>query len=57
MTADELRQIGERLFGEWGWQSALARRYGVNGRTVRRWVSGDSPVPDEIAAELRDAVP
>lgn len=53
MGPEELRTIGERLWG-YGWQSALARAFGVNPRTVRRWAAGDSPVPDDIAASLRE---
>ena len=57
-----LSASGRALFGP-RWQSELSRKLGVSDRTVRRWVSGDSPVPagallsmsgmaDEAASEL-----
>jgi hypothetical protein len=30
------------------WQTALAEYLGVADRTVRRWVAGESPVPDHV---------
>lgn len=37
MTSDELRTIGETLYGPW-WQTRLARALGVAPRTVRCWM-------------------
>ena len=39
-----LIDAGEALYGP-QWQSALARDLKVSSRTVRRWASGESPVP------------
>lgn len=48
--ADRLRSMIERSGIS---QRALARALGVNERTVRRWVAGDSPIPRSamLAAE------
>ena len=42
-----LAEIGEALYGE-RWQTALAQDLGMADRTVRRWVAGESPVPDHV---------
>lgn len=54
MTPNKLRQIGEQLFGSWGWQTKLAKALRVDGSTVRRWISGTTaiPGPAEVALEL-----
>lgn len=54
MTPDQLREIGEELFGSWGWQTKIAKALRVDGSTVRRWISGAStiPGPAEVALEL-----
>lgn len=52
MTPDELKEAGWTLFGN-GWQTRLAERLGVDGSTVRRWVSGAVPVPNPAAAAIR----
>ena len=36
----KLEMIGLAIFGE-QWQSAIAKKLGVNDRTVRRWAAGD----------------
>ncbi len=51
MTPATINRIGTALFGGY-WQTQLADALGVNPRTVRRWVSGELPIPD-IRAELR----
>lgn len=54
MTQKELRQIGEKLYGRWGWQTKLAQALRVDGSTVRRWIAGTTaiPGPAEVALEL-----
>lgn len=54
MSPDELRAIGERLWGRWGWQTRMAEALRVDGSTVRRWLSGATtiPGPAEVALEL-----
>jgi hypothetical protein len=36
------------------WQSPLARALGVNARSIRFWASGSRPIPEEIAAKIRN---
>lgn len=50
MTAAQLRAALDRLNLT---GVAAAELFGVEIRTVRRWVSGDSPVPDAVAIVLR----
>ena len=52
MSPDELKAAGRELFGH-GWQTRLAEQLGVDGSTVRRWVSGAVPVPNPAAAAIR----
>lgn len=52
MTPDELRKAGIELYGDWGWQTRLAEALGVDGSTVRRWVSGAVPIPNPVAAAI-----
>lgn len=53
MTPDELQKAGVALFGSYGWQTRLAEALGVDGSTVRRWVSGAVPIPNPAAAAIR----
>ena len=41
-----LRQLGLN-------QVQAAKRLGVNARTVRRWVAGDSRIPESVSLLLR----
>jgi DNA-binding transcriptional regulator YdaS (Cro superfamily) len=52
MSPDELAEAGRRLYG-YGWQTRLAEDLGVNGSTVRRWVSGAVPIPGPVEAAIR----
>lgn len=52
MTPELLIECGRALYGQ-QWQSPLARDLGVSDRTIRRWVAGQFPVPDGVAADLR----
>ncbi len=45
MTRDQLRLYCARLYGRHRWQTALSKELEVNDRTVRRWASGASEVP------------
>ncbi|HVY88625.1 MAG TPA: hypothetical protein VG942_07140 [Hyphomonadaceae bacterium] len=53
LSADDLRIVGEALFGAWGWQTRLAEVLEVDGSTVRRWVSGAVSVPGPAKVALR----
>lgn len=52
MTADELRQLGPKLFG-FGWQTRMGEVLNVDTRTVRYWASGSVPIPGPAVAALR----
>lgn len=42
---EALQAAGNYLYGQWGWQTRLAHRVAVAPRTMRRWISGQDPVP------------
>jgi hypothetical protein len=44
MTPAFLAAAGAALYGP-RWQSELARSLGVSDRTMRRWLSGENPIP------------
>lgn len=52
MTPDAFVAICESIYGA-GWQSKLARDLVRDTRTIRRWKSGDSPVPKVVQEWLR----
>jgi len=52
MTPDELRVACIKLYGDYGWQTRLAEQLGVDGSTVRRWVSGAVPIPNPVEAAI-----
>lgn len=51
----KLEMIGLAMFGE-QWQSAIAKKLGVNDRTVRRWAAGDIQINQNIFADLERAL-
>lgn len=51
----KLEMIGVAMFGE-QWQSAIAKKLGVNDRTVRRWAAGDIQINQNIFADLERAL-
>jgi hypothetical protein len=55
MTPAEFREAGETLYGT-GWQVKLARNLGRDDRTIRRWKTGESPVPKAVVAWLREKI-
>lgn len=52
MSPDQLRAVGEELFGRWGWQTRLAEALRVDGSTVRRWLSGATVIPGPAAVAM-----
>lgn len=46
-----LIKAGLTSFGE-QWQTAMSKVLGVNSRTVRRWASGETPLPAPLKKEL-----
>lgn len=52
MTRKQLAEAGIELYGERAWQTRMAEALGVDGSTVRRWVSGAVPIPQPVIAAL-----
>ena len=52
MTPDELRDAGRELYGRYGWQTKIAVNLKTDPRTVRRWVSGETPIPGPAEAAI-----
>jgi hypothetical protein len=52
VTPDQLANLGTQIWGR-QWQTPMARHVEVTDRTVRRWASGQSPIPDDVAQKLR----
>jgi hypothetical protein len=53
MTHTEFVRICESHFGP-GWQSKLSRVLVRDIRTIRRWKTGESPVPKVVQEWLRE---
>lgn len=51
MTGDELKDAAIKLFGERGWQSALALHLGIDRTQVWRYVT-TGKVPGPVAAAV-----
>jgi hypothetical protein len=51
MTPTTLRLVGQTLYGP-SWRAALAEALQVSPRTIRRWSTGEFPIPDSVADEL-----
>lgn len=52
MTRNKFVRTCVGLYGERGWQAALATNIDVDPSSVRRWTSGAVPVPGPVAAYL-----
>jgi len=52
MTGEELKAAAIRLFGERGWQSALASALGIDRTQVWRYVT-TGRVPNPVAAAVQ----
>lgn len=53
MTGNELKNAAIEIYGKWGWQAKAAEALGVDASSVRRWTSGQIPVPGPVAAAVR----
>ena len=51
MTRDDLARGGAALYGR-RWQAPLAADLGVHHQTMRRWVSGEIAMPEEMVNRL-----
>ena len=57
MTHDDLRDACLTLYeGRRDWQRRLSDDLAVNRRTVRRWASGDSPIPAWLDEWIRSRI-
>jgi len=52
---DKIIQYGEALYGP-RFQRELAEALGVNERTMRRWVAGDTSPPESVLDDLKALV-
>ncbi|EDC3150116.1 hypothetical protein KGN64_003196 [Salmonella enterica] len=48
---EKMTAVGKLLYGD-NWQSPLSRALGVSDRTIRNYVSGETPVPVGISDRL-----
>ena len=51
MNRAELERLGATIWG-YGWKGTVANTFGIDRKTVRRWISSDR-VPDWAAIRLR----
>ena len=45
---DRLVALASELFGAFGWQTAVAKKYEVHRSTVHRWRIGSIPMPPDL---------
>lgn len=55
MTPDRLAKIATLLLGA-RWQRPLSRELDVDDRLVRRWASGERPIPEWVEPRLLEMV-
>ncbi len=53
ITGEEIKAAAMRLYGSRGWQTKLALALHVDTSTVRRWTTGQIPVPGPAAAAVQ----
>lgn len=53
MNGQQLKDAAIKLYGNRGWQSRLAEALGRDVSSVRRWASGQIPVPAPVALALQ----
>lgn len=56
LARDEFNEEFARLASDvwdYGYQTKAAKHFNVSDRTMRRWCSGESRVPDTVLAEMR----
>lgn len=51
MKKETFKKVGAALFGP-HWQTEIAEALKVNSRTVRRWISGEHPVPEDVTHDV-----
>jgi hypothetical protein len=55
IAPDKFADTGRALYGE-RWQTSLAVDLRVADRTIRRWLTGEVPIPSNIENELRELI-
>jgi hypothetical protein len=45
-------RLAREVYGQFGAQSALARKHEVHRSTVQRWFAGELPIPQEVKEHL-----
>lgn len=53
MSPDDFAARGRALYGE-RWLTPLANDLGIADRTMRRWLTGELPIPVGVENELRN---
>ncbi len=57
MTPTQLIALAKQIYGlehgDENWKTPLAKDVGVDRRTVRRWLSGERRIPNDLEAELK----
>jgi len=53
MSAEDLEEIGTRIYGRWGWPVKLGRAIGRDASTLRRW-RGGAPIEPAMARAVRE---
>lgn len=53
MSGDELKQALVALYGGHGWQTRAATALNVDASSIRRWTSGQIPVPGPVEAAVK----
>lgn len=53
MTPEKFTQFGEALYG-CHWRGDISWSLGVSERAVRRWASGQAPIPEGVWDELEE---
>lgn len=56
MNGSNLKEIAIKAYGERGWQRSLATYLSCDVSSVRRWVSGKSPVPHLVKMAVEKLV-
>lgn len=52
MTADQLRRVGEALYGANSWKTPMAENIGVSNRQIVRYMSGENAISAGVAARV-----
>ncbi len=55
MTRHELHNLAEKYYGD-DWKRELAKALQIDERTIRRWMSGATPIREATAIAIRALV-